>query len=305
MATITPRVRLWAYLQLTRPANIVTALADILAGFAASGVVMELGGLGGGERLAALLWLLLSTAGLYGGGVVFNDVFDAQLDADERPERPIPSGRASRRGAALLGGLLLLLGVGAAAQVAWISAALAVFIAGAAVFYDARGKHHALLGPLNMGLCRGGNLLLGVSAAPVLLTELWFLALIPIVYITAITTVSRGEVHGGDRRTGLLALVLISLVIGSLLLLALRSDYRFLAALPFVLVLAAQVLPAYVRAARSPQPALIKKAIKAGVLAVITLDAALAAGFTGWGYGLIVLILLPVSMRLGRVFAVT
>ncbi|NER97126.1 MAG: polyprenyltransferase, partial [Symploca sp. SIO1B1] len=33
---------LWAYLQLMRPANIITAWADILAGYAASGLVLLL-----------------------------------------------------------------------------------------------------------------------------------------------------------------------------------------------------------------------------------------------------------------------
>ncbi len=48
------------------------------------------------------------------GGVVFNDVFDAKLDAVERLERPIPSGRASLQRATILGIVLLLIGVIAA-----------------------------------------------------------------------------------------------------------------------------------------------------------------------------------------------
>ena len=72
-------------LRLTRPANIVTAIADILAGVAISGFLRD------GHDYTPVLWLVLSTVGLYGGGVVFNDVFDAKLDAVERPERPIPS----------------------------------------------------------------------------------------------------------------------------------------------------------------------------------------------------------------------
>ena len=36
--------------------------------------------------------------------MVLNDVFDAEVDAREQPDRPIPSGRVSRRAAALLAG---------------------------------------------------------------------------------------------------------------------------------------------------------------------------------------------------------
>ncbi len=300
-----PSSRLWAYLQLARPANIVTAWADVLAGFAVAGATLTLGGWTTTANFTALGWLLLATTGLYGGGVVFNDVFDADLDAVERPERPIPSGRASRTGAAWLGGGLLAGGIVAASQVGAASALLATFIAAAAALYDAWSKHHPAFGPLNMGLCRGGNLLLGVSAVPAMLAPSWYLVFIPVAYIAAITAVSRGEVHGGTRRTGYLAVALVAGVIGSLLALGMRGDYRMLHALPFVAFLAAQVVPPFVRAAQTPGPSLIRKAVRAGVVALIPLNAALAAGFAGWLYGLAVLLLLPLSIGLARLFAVT
>ncbi|MDX5436080.1 MAG: UbiA family prenyltransferase, partial [Pontibacter sp.] len=100
-----------AYLRLMRPANIVTAIADIMLGYAASGALLSLqlweNGFEAGN-LYLLGWLALATIGLYGGGVVFNDVFDADLDRVERPERPIPSGVASVGGASLLGAVLLI-----------------------------------------------------------------------------------------------------------------------------------------------------------------------------------------------------
>lgn len=299
------RSRLWAYLQLLRPANVVTALADILAGFAAAGASLTLAGWSAPTALAPLGSLLVATVGLYGGGVVFNDVFDAPIDAEERPERPIPSGRASRRGASLFGALLLLGGVAAAAQVGLVSALLAVSIAAAAVLYDARAKDHPLFGPLTMGLCRGGNLLLGVSAVPGMLVPNTYLALLPVTYIAAITAVSRGEVHGGSRRTGVLAVALVATVAGGLLVLGLRGDYVLLHALPFVVFFGARTLPPFVRAMQTPEPGPIREAVEAGVLALIPLNAALAAGFAGWMYGLGVLLLLPASYTFSRLFAVT
>jgi len=301
--------RWWAYLQLMRPANIVTAWADILVGFAASGSAIILYDVINGQailtKLLPLAWLLIATAGLYGGGVVFNDVFDAELDAKERPERPIPSGRASHQGATLLGSLLLLVGLVAASQVSWLSATLALGIAFAALLYDAFAKHHPFLGPLNMGVCRGGNLLLGISAVPAMVGELWFLALIPIVYIAAVTTISRGEVHGAKRSTGVIALLLIGIVIAGLLVLGLLNDYELVAALPFVALFALRVLIPFVKAVSEPTPDQIRTAVKAGVLSLIVLDATLAAGFASPLYGLVVLSLLPISMALARMFAVT
>lgn len=294
-ATLTPHP-VWAYLQLMRPANIITAWADILAGFAASGSQIN---------LVTLAWLLLSTTGLYGGGIVFNDVFDTELDTQERPERPIPSGRASRWGATLLGSLLLSIGVVAAAQVSWLSAILAFGIALAALFYDALGKHNAIFGPINMGICRGGNLLLGVSVVPAMVGEYWFLALIPIIYIAAITTLSRGEVHGAKSNIAVVALLLILIVIAGLLGLGLFTKYQVFIALPFLILFAIRVLLPFIKAVSQPTPEQIRIAVKAGVLSLIILDTTVAAGFAGLPYGLLVLGLLPISMTLAKIFAVT
>jgi len=290
-----------------RPANIVTSWADVLAGFAVSGSIMFLNTEGQSvlATLVPLACLLVATTGLYGGGVVFNDVFDAELDSQERPERPIPSGRASRQGAILLGSLLLLVGIVAAFQVSWLSAILAPSIAVAALLYDAFGKHHPVLGPLNMGVCRGGNLLLGISVVPAMVGEYWFLALIPIVYIAAVTAISRGEVHGTKGNTGIIALLLIGIVIAGLVGLGLLKDYEVLAALPFLALFAGRVLLPFIKAVREPTPNQIRMAVKAGVLSLIVLDATVAAGFSSLFYGLLVLSLLPLSIALAQIFAVT
>lgn len=296
---------MWAYLQLLRPANIVTALADVLAGAAVAGAALSLSGWSAPFPLSSLGALLLSTTGLYGGGVVLNDVFDASLDADERPERPIPSGRASRSQAALFGALLLAGGVAAAALVGAASALVAALVAGGAVLYDGWAKHRTVLGPLTMGLCRGGNLLLGISAVPAAIGPNLYLMALPVAFVGAITSISQGEVHGGSRRTGFLALLLVAGVIAGLLALGLRADHRLLPAAPFVALFALQVGPPFVRAARTPAPTPIRTAVQAGVVALIPLNAALAAGFAGGLYGLVVLALLLLSMGLSHLFDVT
>ena len=290
--------RLWAYLQLTRPANIVTAWADVLAGIAAAGFAVL-------DNPLPVAWLLLATTGLYGGGVVFNDVFDAELDAKERPERPIPSNRASLWGATFLGSILLTIGVFAAAQVSWLSFSIACGVAAAALLYDAYGKHHTFFGPLNMGICRGGNLLLGVSILSPMLREHWYLALIPITYIAAITAISQGEVHGGKRSTGVVALILMGVVITGLLTLGWVNKSYLLAVVPFVILLAWRVLLPFIKAVDQPNAENIRTAVRSGVLSLIVLDATISCSFAGLPYGLLVLSLLPASIILAKLFAVT
>lgn len=300
MYTTVKSQSIWAYLQLMRPANIITAWADILLGYGAAGAVTtnEL-------NFVVLGWLILATTGLYGGGVVFNDVCDAELDAVERPERPLPSGRASMSGAISLGIGLIGTGIAAAAMVSSLSAILATIVGITALLYDKYGKHQTVLGPLNMGACRGGNLLLGVSAVPEAVSDRWYLALIPIIYIAAITAISQGEVYGGKKITGIIAIALIGLVIASIVSLGMLPQYTLLVTLPFLTLFTALVLPPFVKAATTPSPELIQTAVKAGVLSLIVLDATIAAGFANWIYGLLLLALLPVSRLLARLFAVT
>lgn len=299
--------QLGGFLRLMRPANIVTAVADILAGVAISAFAVQVHPFQG--NLPAVLLLVLSTIGLYGGGVVFNDVFDADLDAVERSERPIPSGLISRRSATTLALLLLFIGIVAAAFVHpghffSTSFLLACATAIASVVYDKWGKHHNFLGPLNMGLCRGLNLLLGMSIFTAALQHYWFLMFVPILYIAAITTISRGEVHGGNQHSLKLAMVLYLIVIGSIVGIAFLNNKLFYA-LPFLILFAALIFPPLLHAMQKPEGPRIGKAVKAGVLALIVMNASWAAAFGALYTAIIILLLLPLSLLLAKAFAVT
>ena len=297
-----------AHLRLTRPANIVTAIADILAGFAVSGAALHLFS----PELPAfqgtaydLMWLIIATIGLYGGGVAFNDVFDAELDKIERPERPIPSGAATITSASIMGGLLLLIGILTAWQVSALSGVIALAVAALAILYNAWGKHQLIWGPINMGLCRGGNLLLGMSAVAEAPGQMWFLAVIPVVYIAAITMISRGEVHGGNRSALVGGAVMYALIILSVITLTFYSEIALWQVLPFIVLFSFFIFRPLFKALRSLDPHLVGKAVKAGVLSLIVLNASLATVYAGWVYGLVVLLLLPLSFRIGKFFAVT
>ncbi len=283
------------YLELIRLPNLTTAAADVLAGYA-------IAGLPSGFRLP---WLLAATIALYGGGVALNDVFDAGTDAVERAERPIPSGRIARAAAARLGALLLIAGVGFASFAGPISGRIALLIALSAVAYDAWGKHHTLFGPILMGLCRGLNLLLGISAVPALVLERGALALIPFTYIAAVTLVSRGEVKGGGRPHAAISLTLIGLALIGLIFQAGRPEVRFAVMLPFLLIFSCSVVPAFWRAALDPQARTIRRAVKTGVLSLILLDACFSAGYAGFAYASLVLLLAWLGRGLADRFAVT
>src|SRR5438046_9507096 len=91
-------------LALLRPPNVFTAVADSFAGL----VLARRAGPVSGDRG---LWCIAASACLYLGGIALNDYFDREVDALERPERPIPSGAVPPAVAAGIGAGLLAAGI--------------------------------------------------------------------------------------------------------------------------------------------------------------------------------------------------
>ena len=282
-----------AYVRLQRPANLVTAAADVITGCAVVGALHS----------SALGWRIAAGVALYAGGVVLNDYFDRRLDSIERPERPIPSGAVSASSAAALGFALLAAGVGMATAASVTTGLLAAIIAVLVVGYDVVLKHNHL-GPVAMGACRALNLTMGLAAAPLLWRNLWWLALLPLVYIAGFTLLSRGEVLGGSRRVSGAALAVFGGVVGALLALN-AGPGRLLSVSPFVALLVIRVLPPLGRAYQHPEAAMIRAAVRVGIVSLVILDASLAAGYAGVMIGVGVLALGAVAMCLSRMFAVT
>jgi 4-hydroxybenzoate polyprenyltransferase len=306
-----PASRGRAFLDLLRPANVATAWADVLAGAAVAGA-------GGALALESrtLVSLLVATTCLYAGGIVLNDVFDRKVDAQERPERPIPSGRVATWEASLLGALLLASGVTAAAVTGTAPGLVAGAIVLAVLSYDVGAKHHPFIGPINMGLCRALNLLLGIAAAPAVLRHAWPLGLLPLIYIAAVTTASRGEVHGARRpvlvaANGLIGGVILALV-GLVLIRATTgltpahfTPLHSAWAVALAGYLAWRVIPTFGRAARTLAPGDIRAAVRTGVLSLVLLNAVVAASYAGIMESLTVLAIGLLAWGLARLFAVT
>ena len=285
------------YLQLCRPANLPTAAADILAGMAIVGFF----------NTPNIPWngllLVISSALLYAGGVVLNDVFDYELDKIERPERPIPSGLIQYNNALFFGFFLLSIGILMAYLVNTSSFIVAIFLSGSIIGYDAFSKKFSLLGPLNMGVCRGLNLLLGMSVFQEF--DFWPYALVPVLFIFAVTLISRGEIHGKNKKNIAFAGFLYVLVLIFVIVLHKMFGASSLVYLFFLISFSLMVFAPLGKAYIQNKPQNIMKAVKAGVLSIVLLDATLAVAHSGWQIGLIIVLLLPLSILLAKAFAVT
>ncbi|WP_433217777.1 SCO3242 family prenyltransferase [Dactylosporangium sp. CS-047395] len=164
--------------ELVRAPAALSVPGDIIAGAAAA---KDLGPRTAGLAGASVL--------LYWAGMAANDWADREVDARERPERPIPSGRISA-GAALGVATGLTAAAVVAAGLAGGRKALrvAVPLAGAVWAYDTRLKTPAL-----MATCRALNVLLGANRRP-------HRAVVPAAIVFAhtytVTALSQFEVHG-------------------------------------------------------------------------------------------------------------
>lgn len=300
-------------IRLAGPVITLTAIADIWAGSAISiSGAIPLSGASAftgtdlllKPNLIHLAILTLATIGLNAGGNVMNDNLDANLNRRSRPELPISSGLVSRNTAFLLAFVLMLAGIVAAFFAGLVSGFIALVIAFLILFYNVYGKHISVAGPVSMGLCRGANLLLGISFIPAAIGFNFMVILIPMIFIAAFTSLSPYEIQAGNRLALQLAGWLCTLVIGYLLYMSKLNDH-FLPALPFIAVLFYLSLKPITVAFHLPNIKNVTSAFRWGRLSQVALNAALAACFMGFAPGIIILALLPVSIVLSRYFSLT
>ncbi|MEV4823126.1 SCO3242 family prenyltransferase [Micromonospora sp. NPDC049274] len=188
--------------ELVRAPAALSVPGDVVAGAAAAGALSP--------RTPALAG---ASVLLYWAGMAANDWADRRLDAVERPERPIPSGRVTPAAALGLAAGLTAAGVGLAAAVGGRrAAALAVPLAATIWGYDLLAKNTAA-GPAVMAACRGLDVLLGASGGN-LVRALPSAATVA-AHTWTVTTLSRREVTGADAALPMRTLVGTAVVAAS------------------------------------------------------------------------------------------
>ncbi|KUL23748.1 prenyltransferase [Streptomyces regalis] len=116
---------------LVRAPAALSVPGDVIAGAAAAGRPLGVRTLG----------VMGSSVCLYWAGMALNDYADATVDSVERPDRPVPSGRVPRRTALAVAGSLTAAGIGlAAAAGGRRSVGVALPLAGLVWAYDLKLK---------------------------------------------------------------------------------------------------------------------------------------------------------------------
>ncbi|SCL70206.1 SCO3242 family prenyltransferase [Micromonospora chersina] len=297
--------------ELVRAPAALSVPGDVLSGAAAAGVL--------DRRTPALAG---ASVLLYWAGMAANDWADRRLDAVERPERPIPSGRV--RPATALGVAAGLTAAGlavAGAAGGRRAAAVAVPLAATIWGYDLLAKNTAA-GPAVMAACRGLDVLLGASVGPARgrggrqsppaargllrtppaargLVRALPAALTVAAHTWTVTALSRREVSGADRRLPRATLAGTALVAATALG---RPD-------PVPVALAAGYAGRYgaaqARVLADPSPARVRAAVGAGITGLPALQGALTARAGARLLGLAVAAAAPLGRRLARLISPT
>jgi 4-hydroxybenzoate polyprenyltransferase len=230
---------------------------------------------------------------LYWAGMAANDWADRELDAKERPERPIPSGRVGPGTAVGVAVGLSAAGVALAGLFGGRRAlAVAVPLAGAVWAYDTVAKNTAA-GPAVMATCRGLDVLLGAS------TGRMRRAVVPALTVAAhtytVTALSRQEVSGASPDLPSATLAGTTAIAASVALPGRRWWHRLLAGWYLRSYGEAQR-----RAVADPSAANVRAAVGAGIMSLPALQGALIARSGAPVTGVAVAAAAPLGRRLAK-----
>ncbi|EMA39148.1 geranylgeranylglycerol-phosphate geranylgeranyltransferase [Halobiforma nitratireducens] len=153
---MTARETIRGLLELTRPVNVVAAsLLTFIGAFVAGGVT------GNAESVAAAV---IATGLAVGAGNAINDYFDREIDRINRPERAIPRGAVSPRGALAFSVVLFAIAVVLALTLPWLAIAIAAVNLVALVAYTEFFKGLPGLGNALVAYLVGSTFLFGAAA---------------------------------------------------------------------------------------------------------------------------------------------
>ena len=287
------------YLLLIRLPNLFTLPSNILLGF----VLVTTFTLTITSAVQILILIAISTL-LYCVGLVLNDLFDYEIDKKERPNRPLASGKISRKIAIIIvttfTAIALILSLLVSVTSFGISVLLLVIIFG----YDKYLKN-TNAGPFTIAAARVTNVILGSSANIIGVDNFtqnipfMFVISITFVYVSLIGFLSRYEVQGfNENIKSYLIPIIIAGIVSSILVFNLIGFFKHESLL--ILALFSFIMAKAIYKIHKKDSTGIQQTIQLMILSVIILDSIFLTGIAGLTVGAPVLILLAPLLILAR-----
>lgn len=280
------------YLRLVRIANVFTTVSNILLGYFFFTNNHNL-------DYFIIVELISISAFLYIGGMVLNDYFDIKIDKKERPWRPLSSNKITKKNALVI----ILFSFSYSLIFSFIvgSNTFAItLIMITLVFLYNKFLKNTIYGPINMGVIRSLNIVLGASQSLSLLEESIFDVrfLIPVLceffYVYAITILSKNETKEFFFNFyNIFPFVIIYLLMFFILFFIFLDIFNYLSLIPLLIIFSIIV---YSHINLFKKIITIQKSISHLIMMIVILDSIFITDIVGIYYGLALLFLLIIPI---------
>jgi hypothetical protein len=255
-----------ALLRLGRVSNLPTVWTNVIAGATIANTA---------ANIVDVAFVGLAMTAFYVGGMYLNDFFDRDIDARERPGRPIHTGDISASAVSAIGFALLAVGVALLARFGLLAVILGLALAGSIVLYDVWHKGN-IFAPVIMGLCRAlVYLTTGAAVSGEICFALIAGAIALAAHVIGLTYAAKQENLNDIGRLWPLA------VLAGPLLVALPGILSGLLVLIACLLLCAADIAAVRLLAKQAQPDAVPRAVSMLIAAICLVDALTVALYGG------------------------
>ena len=290
------------YLRLVRIANVFTTLSNIILGYFFFTNINNL-------DYFIIAKLILISAMLYIGGMVLNDYFDIKIDKKERPWRPLSSNKITKKNA-----LVIILFSFSYSLIFSFIIGLNTFtvtlVMITLIFLYNKILKNTIYGPINMGVIRSLNIVLGASQS-LLLVEDSLLTfdtrfLIPVFseffYVYAITILSKNETKEYFFNFyNIFPFIIIYLIIFFVFLFILLNIFNYLTLIPLLIFFS---VISYSQITFLKKMITIQKSVSYLIMMIVLLDSVFITDIIGLYYGLTLsfLLIIPILFLSRKIY---
>jgi 4-hydroxybenzoate polyprenyltransferase len=288
------------YLRLARIANVFTTVSNILLGYLFFTPISNFDHF-------IIVKLISISAFLYIGGMVLNDYFDINIDKKERPWRPLSSNKITKKNALVI----ILFSFSYTILFSFImgpNTFIITLIMISLIFLYNKFLKNRIYGPINMGVIRSLNILLGSSQSLSFLEESIFDVrfLIPVFseffYVYAITILSKNETKEFFFNLyNIFPFVIIYLIMFFVLFFILLDIFDYLSLIPLSIFFTMIV---YSQITLLKKIITIQKFISHLIMMIVILDSIFITDIVGiyYGFTLSFLLIIPILFLSRKIY---
>jgi hypothetical protein len=288
------------YFKLVRIPNIFTTFSNILLGYIFFTTIDHF-------DFYVIFELISVSAFLYIGGMIQNDYFDIKIDEKERPSRPLPSNKISKKNALVLIYVSFSYSIIISFIIGWYTLIITMTMVSLIFLYNKFLKN-TIWGCINMGIIRSLNVILGASQS------IFFIAggmfdtrfIIPLLseflYVSSITILSWNETKNFlfDLQNSL-PFIIIYVLIFTIGILIIVGTFNYSTLIPLIIF---SCFIVYSHISLLTKIATTQKSVSLLITMIVILDIIFMTDIIGVYYSLILalVLIIPVIILSRRIY---